>query len=180
VIDEDDGGVEHPVRAERLRGGRHRGQHTIHGGRLPAAAIHGARRWAHDAPRRLGAPLGAADRDRNQWQESQCDSPIRNAAEAICDSGRPGEVTVEVRPEPAGDAGLLEIAVRDNGPGVARTVAERMFEPFFTTRPRGLGMGLAISRSIVEAHGGRLWAELGPEHGLVVRFTVPRWQPPAS
>jgi signal transduction histidine kinase len=49
----------------------------------------------------------------------------------------------------------------------------RLFEPFFTTRTQGIGMGLAISRSIIEAHGGRLWAESTPDRGSVFQFTLP-------
>jgi signal transduction histidine kinase len=52
-----------------------------------------------------------------------------------------------------------------------------MFDPFFTTRTEGLGMGLTICSSIIEAHGGRLWAEPNPDRGLTVRFTVPGSSP---
>jgi two-component system, chemotaxis family, CheB/CheR fusion protein len=75
--------------------------------------------------------------------------------------------------------GMAEVAVRDSGAGVSAAAAERMFEPFFTTKAHGLGMGLAISRSIIEAHEGRIWVE-GPGDGgsgTTVRFTLPL-QPP--
>jgi C4-dicarboxylate-specific signal transduction histidine kinase len=65
------------------------------------------------------------------------------------------------------------VSVRDAGPPLASNVVQRMFEPFYTTKPGGLGMGLSISRSILEAHGGRLWAEPNPDQGLTVRFTLP-------
>jgi C4-dicarboxylate-specific signal transduction histidine kinase len=71
-------------------------------------------------------------------------------------------------------SGVL-IAIKDTGPGLDPAVADRMFQPFFTTKPDGLGMGLAICRSIVEAHGGRLWVSPREPHGADVRFTVPLW-----
>ncbi len=71
-------------------------------------------------------------------------------------------------------SGVL-IAIKDTGPGLDPAVADRMFQPFFTTKPDGLGMGLAICRSIVEAHGGRLWVSPRQPHGADVRFTVPLW-----
>jgi PAS domain S-box-containing protein len=67
------------------------------------------------------------------------------------------------------------VAVKDTGTGLDAAVAQHMFEPFFTTKSDGLGMGLAICRSIVEAHGGRLWVSPRTPHGADVRFTVPLW-----
>ena len=67
------------------------------------------------------------------------------------------------------------VTVQDTGTGLDPAVAERMFQPFFTTKSDGLGMGLAICRSIVEAHGGRLSASPRAPHGADVRFTVPLW-----
>lgn len=71
------------------------------------------------------------------------------------------------------DADLVEVAVADTGPGTDPGARERLFEPFYTTRPHGMGMGLMISRWIVESHGGRLWAEDAPGGGAVFRFTLP-------
>ncbi len=65
------------------------------------------------------------------------------------------------------------IAVRDSGPGLDPQSLDRLFEAFYTTKPHGLGLGLAISRSIIEAHGGRLWATANVPHGAVVQFTLP-------
>jgi len=73
------------------------------------------------------------------------------------------------------ESGVVLVAVKDTGPGLEPSVAERMFQPFFTTKPDGLGMGLAIYRSIIEAHGGRLWVSPAAEHGAEFRFTVPLW-----
>jgi signal transduction histidine kinase len=65
------------------------------------------------------------------------------------------------------------VEVRDSGSGLDATNLDRMFDSFYTTKPNGMGMGLAISRSIVEAHGGRLWATPNEPHGAVFRFTLP-------
>ncbi|WP_437760083.1 hybrid sensor histidine kinase/response regulator [Sorangium sp. So ce1389] len=73
------------------------------------------------------------------------------------------------------DAGQVELSVADSGDGIAPADLERVFEPFFTSKPQGLGVGLAISRSIVEAHGGRLWAEHSPGEGATFRCALPAW-----
>jgi signal transduction histidine kinase len=65
------------------------------------------------------------------------------------------------------------IAVRDSGPGLDPKGLDRLFDAFYTTKPKGLGMGLAISRSIIEAHRGRLWARANAPRGAVFRFTLP-------
>jgi len=67
----------------------------------------------------------------------------------------------------------LETAVRDTGPGIEPGRIESCFEPFVTSKPQGLGMGLAVSRSIIAAHGGRLWAANHPDGGAIFRFTLP-------
>jgi signal transduction histidine kinase len=87
-----------------------------------------------------------------------------------------GELPVEarrliVRARQA-DAGTVEVAVADSGHGVPAEKLARLFEPFFTTKPKGLGLGLPISSTIIEAHGGRIWAENGPV-GATFFFTVP-------
>jgi len=73
------------------------------------------------------------------------------------------------------EPGGVLVTIQDTGAGLDPAVAERMFQPFFTTKSDGLGMGLAICRSIVEAHGGRLWVSPRAPHGADVRFTVPVW-----
>jgi signal transduction histidine kinase len=65
------------------------------------------------------------------------------------------------------------VAVRDSGPGIDREDLERVFESFYTTKPGGTGMGLSVCRSIIDAHGGRLWAEPNESRGAVFRFTLP-------
>jgi PAS domain S-box-containing protein len=73
------------------------------------------------------------------------------------------------------EPGSVLVAVEDAGAGLDPVVAERMFQPFFTTKSDGLGMGLSICRSIIEAHGGRLWVSPRAPHGAAVRFTIPLW-----
>ncbi len=65
------------------------------------------------------------------------------------------------------------VAVRDSGPGLAPESVDRLFESFYTTKLGGLGMGLSICRSIIEAHDGRLWATANTPHGAVFQFTLP-------
>ncbi|KWN74433.1 ATP-binding sensor histidine kinase [Burkholderia ubonensis] len=73
------------------------------------------------------------------------------------------------------DAGCVLVTVRDSGPGFAPQSVEQIFAPFYTTKPTGLGMGLSICRSIIDAHGGRLWASANLPRGAVVQFTVPAY-----
>jgi signal transduction histidine kinase len=80
------------------------------------------------------------------------------------------------RAEPNG----VLIAVRDSGPGLAPAAREHLFDAFYTTKPGGLGMGLSICRSIIEAHGGRLWAEVNEPRGAILQFTVPAHSDSAS
>ena len=70
------------------------------------------------------------------------------------------------------DAATIEVAIADAGHGVAPAKLARLFEPFVTTKPDGMGLGLPISASIIGAHGGRIWAESGPA-GATFYFTVP-------
>jgi signal transduction histidine kinase len=65
------------------------------------------------------------------------------------------------------------VGVRDSGPGLAPATREHLFEAFYTTKPNGLGMGLSICRSIIEVHGGRLWAEANEPRGTTFLFVTP-------
>jgi C4-dicarboxylate-specific signal transduction histidine kinase len=97
---------------------------------------------------------------------------IMNGVQAMREvTERKRELTLSSTVEP----GSVLISVKDTGAGLDPSAAERMFQPFFTTKPDGLGMGLAICRSIIEAHGGRLWVSPRAPHGADVRFTIPLW-----
>jgi PAS domain S-box-containing protein len=110
--------------------------------------------------------------DRVQFQQVLLNL-VMNSVEAMREmKERTRELTVS---STLVEPGSVLVAVKDNGPGLDPAITERMFQPFFTTKPDGLGMGLAICRSIVEAHGGRLWVSTDARHGADVRFTVPLW-----
>jgi len=96
---------------------------------------------------------------------------VGNAMDAINASPGPEARTLAIsaRAEPAG----VEIAIQDSGPGLAPDVHDQLLHPFFTTKPDGLGLGLPISQSIIEAHGGRLWATPNARHGVTFHFTLP-------
>ena len=95
---------------------------------------------------------------------------ILNAVEAM-GSVEAGARELLIRTE-HDDAGVL-VVVRDSGPGIDPTHLKRVFEPFYTTKSGGTGMGLSICRSIIDAHGGRLWAEANRPRGTVFQFTFP-------
>lgn len=94
---------------------------------------------------------------------------IRNAAEAMAASPR-RDLLVATAPAAGG---MVQVSVSDTGPGVAPEVAAQLFQPFATTKTDGMGVGLSISRGIIEAHGGRLWCDPNPDGGAIFRFTVP-------
>src|SRR5690606_29181855 len=92
---------------------------------------------------------------------------VRNAFDAL--EAIPSDRTLRIRTGRKSDA--LQVEVIDNGLGIQN--AARIFEPFFTTKGQGMGMGLAICRSIVEAHGGRLWVDETQPRGAAFIFTLP-------
>ena len=96
---------------------------------------------------------------------------LRNAGEAIqsADHPRPGRILVSAE---VTDGGMM-IAVRDNGPGLAPDIADRLFEPFVSSKRTGMGIGLSICRTIVEGHGGKLTAETAPDGGMIFRILLP-------
>ena len=124
----------------------------------------------------LHTELAAGDRpvmgDRVQLQQVLLNLIVNGAQAMSGVTERARELTVS---STLAEPGSVLVAVEDTGTGLDPAVAQRMFEPFFTTKSDGLGMGLAICRSIVEAHGGRLWVSPRAPHGADVRFTVPLW-----
>ena len=93
---------------------------------------------------------------------------IRNAIEAMHGCPRK-ELVVETV---LLDQGMVEVRVADTGSGLAEEIVSRLFQPFVTTKPAGMGVGLSISKRIVEAHGGEMWAEPSPGGGTMFRFTL--------
>ena len=118
----------------------------------------------------LAADLPRVCGDRVQLQQVVLNL-IMNGIEAMRGkAGRGREIWIRSCSEdPAG----VRIVVEDCGVGLSPEIAEKIFQPFFTTKDQGIGMGLSISRSIVESHAGRLWAAPGPSGGAVFQFTVP-------
>jgi len=108
--------------------------------------------------------------DRIQLQQVMLNLII-NAVEAMSGVGNGArELLITTGKTASGD---VLVAVRDSGPGLALAALERVFDPFYTSKPGGLGMGLSICRSIIEAHGGRLWASANVTRGATFQFTVP-------
>ena len=95
---------------------------------------------------------------------------IRNALDAMLES----EERLLGISTAAGPGELVTIAVQDTGTGISDTVADQLFQPFVTSKQSGMGIGLSICRTIIEAHGGRIWFERAPEGGTIFRFTLPR------
>jgi C4-dicarboxylate-specific signal transduction histidine kinase len=108
--------------------------------------------------------------DRVQLQQLVLNLVI-NSIEAMASvTDRPKGLTIETRTE---GADHILVVVRDVGEGLDPEKIDRIFDPFFTTKPEGTGMGLAICRSIIEAHDGRIWASPGVPHGAMFQFTLP-------
>jgi signal transduction histidine kinase len=96
---------------------------------------------------------------------------VRNAFEAM-HKVEAGSRTLVVRTTSTTPGGMT-VAVQDSGPNLDETSLARLFHPFFTTKAGGMGLGLSLSRSIITAHGGWIWATRNPDRGLTVSFTLP-------
>ena len=95
---------------------------------------------------------------------------LLNAVEAMGSvEAKPRDLLISTEQDRAG----ILVAVRDSGPGLDPSHLERVFDTFYTTKSSGMGMGLSICRSIINAHGGRLWAEPNKPRGAIFQFTLP-------
>lgn len=118
----------------------------------------------------LAEDLPLVQGDRVQLQQVMLNLSINaiDAMGAVDDGAR--ELTISTT---MNEPGVVLVTVCDSGPGIPSADIERLFEPFYTTKASGMGMGLSICRSIVEAHGGRLWASANVPRGAIFQFTVP-------
>jgi signal transduction histidine kinase len=117
---------------------------------------------------RLADGLFPVQGDRVQLQQVVLNL-ILNAVEAMGSIEGARELLISTEQDRTG----VLVAVRDSGPGIDPTHLQRVFEAFYTTKPSGVGMGLSICRSIIDAHGGRLWADTNDPRGVVFQFTLP-------
>jgi PAS domain S-box-containing protein len=119
--------------------------------------------------RQLTKALPLVSADRVQMQQVLLNLIMNGIESMAAVTNRPRSLCMQSRID---DSGVVLVAVRDSGTGLS-SEAHRLFTPFFTTKANGMGMGLSISRSLVESHGGRLWAEPNSPHGAVFCFTLP-------
>jgi two-component system sensor kinase FixL len=132
-----------------------------------ALALIGSREHGIDVQVRLDPKAEAVLADRVQIQQVLLNL-IRNAIEAMIDS--PARfLKISTGAEPAG---FVTISVEDTGTGISESVAAQLFQPFVTSKQTGMGIGMSICRSIVEAHGGRIWCEPGRDSGTIFHFTL--------
>ena len=133
-----------------------------------ALALVGSREHGIDVRMQLDHGTDSVFVDRIQIQQVLTNL-IRNAIDAMIDSPmRSLSIRAEVGPDD-----LVTISVADTGSGISETVAGQLFQPFVTSKQTGMGIGLSICRTIIEAHGGRIWFEQRPEGGTTFRFTIP-------
>ena len=133
--------------------------------RCSASGCRCGRNWRRRCPRVLG--------DRVQLQQVVINL-LMNGLEAMAPvTDRPREMLIRSQPHEAGE---VLVAVQDSGIGIDSANAERLFNAFFTTKPSGMGMGLSICRSIIEAHGGRLSASGNVGPGATFQFALPAYR----
>jgi C4-dicarboxylate-specific signal transduction histidine kinase len=118
----------------------------------------------------LASALPAVLGDRIQLQQVVVNLVINGVDAMASITDRPREIVIQSQPHETRE---VLVAVRDSGIGLDAESADRLFNAFFTTKASGMGMGLSISRSIIMAHGGRLWASPNADHGAAFQFTVP-------
>ncbi len=125
---------------------------------------------------RLNAALPDVLGDRIQLEQVLLNL-LQNACDAVADTPHlRRRIVVETR-DCGGDC--VSVCVQDNGAGLAAADTDRLFERFYSSKPHGMGMGLAISRTIIEAHQGRLWAEANEDGGAIFNFSLPKERTPS-
>jgi two-component system sensor histidine kinase DctS len=117
-------------------------------------------------------PLPRVQGDRLQIEQVLVNL-VNNALDAVAETEEERERRIEIAVTARPDDAALMVSVRDTGSGIALHNARHLFEPFFTTKATGVGLGLAICRSIVEDHGGQLWHDAAPDGGTIFHFTLP-------
>ena len=134
-----------------------------------ALALVGSREHGIDVQVNLAADCNHVFVDRIQIQQVLFNL-IRNAIDAMLTSSL-RSLTISSTSVPEG---FVEISVEDTGTGIGEDVADQLFQPFITTKQAGMGIGLSICRTIIEAHGGRIWFEHNPDGGTSFKFTLPK------
>jgi len=117
----------------------------------------------------IAAPMPAILGDRVQLQQVILNLIMNSLDSMSITTDRPRELRIKS----SNKSDCVLVQVEDSGNGLDAQHSNSIFDPFFTTKKDGIGMGLTISRSIVEAHGGRLWAEQRTPHGAILNFSVP-------
>jgi two-component system sensor kinase FixL len=133
-----------------------------------ALALVGAKEYAINVAFDLDSKLDFVLADKVQIQQVMLNL-IRNAIEAMAETTE-RNLTIRSRPD---SNNLLRISIVDSGIGIPAEIEKNLFNPFFTTKPQGMGVGLSICRTIIESHGGKLWPEQNPRGGTIFNFTLP-------
>jgi len=118
----------------------------------------------------LGEELPATMGDRVQLQQVIVNLVLNGIEATSAVKDRPRLLAIRSR---RSDSDEVLVAVRDSGIGIDPNDEKRLFDAFFTTKPQGMGMGLAICHSIIQAHGGRLWASANSDYGATFQFALP-------
>ena len=99
---------------------------------------------------------------------------LKNAVEAMAHSPSPRILTISTA---AVERNVIQVSIKDTGPGIPADIEERLFTPFTTTKKDGVGIGLSLSHSLIDASGGKLWYTPNPEGGAIFHLSLPAFQP---